>query len=114
MADAKNDKQDPAATEGAADVTPAEVETPVPVSLAARRRRIEKLRERQELMALLDDFGDGDLDFELLDEDEDEDDGARYVAPEDSEESDDEDAEDGDADDDDDYLDDDFEDEDSP
>ena len=36
-------------------------------SLAARRRRIEM---RRELMAMLDDFGDGEADLALLDEEE--------------------------------------------
>jgi hypothetical protein len=70
MAGAKKDEQDSAEPEGVDDVAKIKVQTPVPVSLAARRRRIEKLRERQELMALLDDFGDGDFDLELLDEDD--------------------------------------------
>ncbi len=82
-------------------------------SLAARRRRIEMMRERQELMAMLDDFGDGDLDdidLELLDEDDAE--VGRWVSAEDGA-FDDEDESSEDLDDeDDDYYDDDFEDED--
>lgn len=83
-------------------------------SLAARRRRIEMMRERQELMAMLDDFGDGDLgdiDLQLLDDDDDDEVG-RWVAAEDGAfDSDDEDGED--LDDDDDFYDDeDYDDED--
>lgn len=110
MTDAKNDGQDAADSDAVVDVTSARIENPVPLSLAARRRRIEKLRERQELMALLDDFGDGDFDLELLDEDED--DTAAYVASEDQADGDDEAEDAGDLDDDDDFIDDDFEDED--
>ena len=53
-------------------------------SPAERRRRIEKMREKQELRALLDDFGDGDLDIdldlELELEDEADDANSRYIA----------------------------------
>lgn len=79
-------------------------------SVAARRRRIEKMREKRELMSLLDDFGDGDLDLELdLDEDEEEE-SSRYVAASDDSDNldgddnlDDGDGLDDDLDDDDDY-----------
>jgi len=112
MAGAKNDQQDTAKSDSDVDVTSARIESPVPMSLAARRRRIEKLRERQELMALLDDFGDGDLDLELLDEDED--DVAAYVASGDETDDEDDAVVAGSLDDDDDFIDDDddFEDED--
>lgn len=110
MARAKNDRQDTAKPDAVVDVTNARIESPVPLSLAARRRRIEKLRERQELMALLDDFGDGDLDLDLLDEDDD--DVAAYVATGDAAEEDEEAVDADGLDDDDDFIDDDFEDED--
>jgi hypothetical protein len=81
-------------------------------SPAARRRRIEKMREKQELRAMLDDFGDGELDIDIDLEQELEDDEAdsRWVAA-----GDDEDVELDEAalsDDDDDFVDDEFEDED--
>lgn len=83
-------------------------------SLAARRRRIEMMRERRELMAMLDDFGDGDLntlDLELLEEDDDT--VGRWVTPDDGAPEDDEDDGIAGLDDDDDYYDDeDYEDED--
>ncbi|MEE4172836.1 MAG: hypothetical protein V2I57_01125 [Xanthomonadales bacterium] len=81
-------------------------------SPAARRRRIEKMREKRELRALLDDFGDGEFDLDLdleLEDDEDDEDGSRYVAAQDE---DDVDLDDADLSDDDDYVDDDFDDED--
>lgn len=83
-------------------------------SPAARRRRIEKMREKRELRALLDDFGDGELDLELeleLEDDEDDDSDARYVAAEEEEDVDLDDSEPSD-DDDDDYVDDEYDDED--
>ena len=82
-------------------------------SLAARRRRIEMMRERQELMALLDDFGDGDLDLDLELMEEDDDEVGRWVAAEGAELGDEDDDSDT-LDDDDDYFEDDedFEDED--
>lgn len=52
-------------------------------SPAARRRRIEKMREKRELCSLLDDFGDGDLDIELdleLEDDDSDEADARWVA----------------------------------
>mgnify|MGYP001551129727 CR=1 FL=1 len=78
-------------------------------SPAARRRRIEKMREKQELRALLDDFGDGDLDpdLDLELEDEADDSQSRYVAA-DAEEDIDLDEDDL-SDDDDDSFDDEFE-----
>lgn len=82
-------------------------------SLAARRRRIEMMRERQELMALLDDFGDGDLELDLELMEDDEDDVGRWVAAEGADLGDDDDDSDVLEDDDDFYdEDDDFEDED--
>ncbi len=78
-------------------------------SLAARRRRIEMMRERQELMALLDDFGDGDIDLALLEDDDEE--VGRWVSADGSVGSD-SDAEIDGLDDEDDYYEDDFEDED--
>lgn len=110
MADVNNDVQDSANSDAAEEMTSARIESPVPVSLAARRRRIEKLRERQELMALLDDFGDGDLDLELLDDEEDDD--AAYISSEEGVDDDDDAVDSDDLGDDDDYIDDDFEDED--
>jgi len=80
-------------------------------SIAARRRRIELRRERQALLAQLDDFGDDDFDLELELLDDDSDDGHRFVAQEsvtDGEDGSDE----ASPDEDDDYIDDDFEDED--
>lgn len=111
MAGAKKDEQDAAKSDAPMDLAAANVETPVPVSLAARRRRIEKLRERQELMALLDDFGDGDLDLELLEEDED-DEESRYFSSEEAPDEAEEVLGGDDLDDDDDYVDDEFDDDD--
>lgn len=77
-------------------------------SPAARRRRIEKMREKQELRALLDDFGDGELDIDLdleLEGDDPEDDGSRWVAVDDDEDVD---LDEADLSDDDDYVDDEF------
>jgi hypothetical protein len=82
-------------------------------SPAARRRRIEKMREKQELRALLDDFGDGELDIDLdleLEDDESDGDNARWVAADDGEDVELDDS--GLSDDDDDYVDDEFDDED--
>lgn len=74
-------------------------------SLAARRRRIEMMRERQELLALLDDFGDGELDADLVLELADDDEDTRWVAYDPAALQDDEDV---DLDEDDDFVDDEY------
>jgi hypothetical protein len=78
-------------------------------SPAARRRRIEKMREKQELRALLDDFGDGELDIDLdleLEDDDSDETGSRWVAAGDEEDMDLDDP--GLDEEDDDYVDDEF------
>jgi hypothetical protein len=81
-------------------------------SQAARRRRIERMRERQQLIAMLDDFGDGDMDleFELLDDSDE--DPHQYVSADALDETQDVTLDDDDPQGDDDFLDDEFEDED--
>ncbi len=109
MAGAGDDKRD-ASRSASADSKAGSKQQRDGESLAARRRRIEMMRERQELMAMLDDYGDGDmeLDFELLEED---DDVGRWVAAEEGN-LDDEEVSEEDLDEDDDYFDEDFEDDD--
>jgi hypothetical protein len=76
-------------------------------SLAARRRRIEMMRERRDLLAMLDDFGDGEFDDELVLELADDEDDTRWVAIDQAGAEEEEDVDLGD--DDDDYVDDDDE-----